>query len=165
MKPHTLAILAAAVMVAAAAAPSPAAIQAAIAQRGAKAVVADLRQQGEWQAVSHNIATGSPAWLALAPQLAPGVDAGPSEELGIDLATALPKNPTGVLQVAVEHNYTDGGPIGIGRVCSAPFIEPTGQQGYLTRAIRAVGQVTDPAVTSKKLTCLATLSRVEAWRH
>jgi hypothetical protein len=165
VNPTRLAILSATLILAAAAAPSPAAIQVTIAQRGAKAVVAELLQRGQWETVSTNIATGSPAWLALAPQLAPGVDAGPSEELGIDLAYALPKNPTGVLHVAIEHNYTDGGPIGIGRVCSAPFIEPTSLQGYLTQAIRAVGQVTDPAVTSKKLTCLATLSRVEAGRH
>jgi hypothetical protein len=164
MKILPLAAFTAAVMLAAAA-PSPAALQADIAQRGAKAVVADLNQHGAWEAVSNAIASGSPAWVALAPKLAPGTDAGPAEELGIDLAFALPKNPAGVLRVAGERAYTDGGLIGIARVCSAPFIEDTAPPGYLILAIRAVGHVDDPALASKKLTCLATLSRVEAWRH
>lgn len=138
-------------------APSASDLRLALAQRGAKTVVAELLNQDQWDSVSDQIASGRQEWLALVPQLATGADAGPAEDLGIDLATALPKNPAAVLSIANEIAWKDAGIIGLERVCGIPFVEDTQPKSYEQRAVRAVRSVSDPTLERKKRECLAYL--------
>ena len=66
---------------------------------GVKAVVDRLWNSGDYDRLLNHIDKGTPAWVALAPKLAAGTDAGASEELTIALAYALPRNPQAVLSV------------------------------------------------------------------
>src|SRR5579871_5171946 len=72
--------------------PTAAEVAASVGRYGARETVSSLFDQGRWDWVSGQIATGRAPWIALAAELAPGADAGPAEELPIDLALALPKN-------------------------------------------------------------------------
>src|SRR5271155_932831 len=114
---------------------SPDAIARDIATHGASAVVARLLANGDYDRVMDRIDTGEARWVALAPKLAPGADAGAAEELPIALAFALPKNPRAVLAVLGGAN---GFPVE--DVCSAPFIEGTIKDipAYVKRAAKAV---------------------------
>ena len=78
-------------------APTPASIEAGIRRDGAEATIAALAKAGQWDAVADRMGTGDARWIALAPRLAPGSDAGSAEDLGISLAFSLPKNPRAVL--------------------------------------------------------------------
>ena len=128
--------------------------------RGAKPVVDDLVNQGKWDRVSDEIASGRRDWIEIVPALAAGTDAGPAEDIGIDLAFALVKNPASVLRVITETPWSHGGVVGIERVCGAPFIEDTEPTNYVSKAKRSVTLVSDPALAKKKHDCLATLARV-----
>lgn len=101
---------------------------------------------------------GDARWIALAPRLAPGTDAGTSEGLGIALAHALPRNPRAVLAVL----GVAGGPVSVsaGRVCGVPFIEDTVKDltAYRRRAARAVRGVTDPSLVRARAACLSVLA-------
>ena len=143
-----------------AAVPDAAALRADILRHGAKAVVERLVASDGWDEVSDRIASGRTEWVTLAPKLADGTDAGPSEDLGIDLAFALPQNPTVVLRSINDKPWREGGIIGVERVCGAPFIEDTEPKGYLPEAIAAVQRVSDPALTNKKAACLAELHKI-----
>ena len=66
------------------------------------------------------MALGRAAYIRLAPELAPGTDAGTSEELGISLAFALPKAPMTVLQ-AIDLKV--GPTLGVSRVCGKPSLK------------------------------------------
>src|SRR6266851_2180840 len=83
---------------------SPALLRAEIGRSGARAVVGKLWDGGQWEAVMAHIDGGEGSWVALAPALEPGTDAGASEELGIALAYALPRNPMAVLAVLDPNN-------------------------------------------------------------
>ena len=138
-------------------APPPADLRAMVAEHGARYVVDELVRQDRWDAVSRHIATGQADWLLLVPMLATGTDAGPSEDLGVDLAFALPKNPQAVLTVANEKKWAEGGIIGIQRVCGVPFVETTEPRKYLRDTTRAVQGVTDPELANKRRQCLEAL--------
>lgn len=137
--------------------PGPAAIAAQVRHDGAKATVAALNRSQQWDAVMARMQDGTSAWLALAPLLAAGTDAGPSEELGISLAYALPRNAEAVLAVL---DPGDGPVLGVGRVCGLPFVEETTARlaAYRRRAIRAVRRVADPRLASARAACLARLA-------
>ncbi len=145
-----------------AAVPGAAALKADILHHGAKAVVDRLVASNEWDEVSDRIASGRTEWVTLAPKLADGTDAGSSEELGIDLALALPKNPTVVLRSINDKPWREGGIIGVERVCGAPFIEDTEPRGYVADAVVAVGRVSGVTVAGKKAACLRVLGKVRA---
>jgi hypothetical protein len=130
--------------------------------RGAKTVVSELVNQGKWDRVSDEIASGRRDWIEIVPALAAGTDAGSSEDLGIDLAFALVKNPASVLRVVDEKPWSHGGIIGIERVCGAPFIEDTEPKNYFSQAIQAVQRISDPALTLKKQACLTNLAHAHA---
>ena len=106
----------------------------------------------------HHIDAGSDAWLAVAAKLAPGSDAGSAEDLGISLATALPRNPAGVLRAA---SLQDDTPLSLAHVCGLPFIEqpPSETAAYRTQAVNAVTRVADPSLADRRARCLAALGR------
>ena len=99
---------------------------------------------------------GGSQWVALAPGLAPGADAGSAEGLGISLALALPKNPRAVLAAIDPAN---GHVLGAGRVCGMPFIEDTvkDRPAYRRRALRAVRGVSDRSLANARAACLSAL--------
>ena len=138
---------------------SPGWVEPALSRDGAKAVVDALWKSDRWRGVEKRIGSGDGAWLALAPRLAPGTDAGASEGLGIALAYALPRNPRAVLAVLGPPD----GPVSLtgDRVCGVPFIEDQVKDlpAYRRRAIRAVHDVRAPALAGVRGACLRSLAR------
>lgn len=136
--------------------PTAAQVAQAILSAGAKVTVDTLYQSGKWDGVVDRISKGGSDWIAVAPKLARGVDAGPAEDLGIALATALPRNAKGVLGVIDPNN---GPVIGVGQVCSMPFIEETPRHlaTYRRKSLAALAAVRDPALSAMKSACLAAL--------
>jgi len=135
---------------------SPDKIAADIAARGAAKAVARLAANGDYDRVLGHIDNGDPRWLALAPKLAPGADAGNAEALVIALAFALPRNPAGVLALLQGKDA-----FAAADVCEAPFIEDTVKDvpAYVRRARAAVSAVNDPRLASAKVQCLAALAK------
>lgn len=126
-------------------------------EQGAKATVSGM-SESQWDDLLARVDSGNSEWVALVPKLATGTDGGNSEDLGIGLAYALPKNPKAVLR-AID---PDNGPVlGVRRVCSAPFIEDTVPDipGYIKRAKAALNKVRDPALQDFKKACLAELAK------
>jgi hypothetical protein len=141
----------------AASALSPNAIAADIAAHGADAVVARLNANGDYDRVLGHIDSADSHWLALAPKLAPGTDAGTAEALVIALAFALPRNPGGVLALLQGKDA-----FAAADVCGAPFIEDTVKDipAYVRRARAAVSAVNDLRLATAKAQCLAALAKV-----
>jgi hypothetical protein len=144
--------------------PSPAALRAEIDAKGPKEVVdrlwnspQDSKGQNEWDRVTEQMWMGRAAYIALAPKLAPGTDAWPSEDLGISLAHALPLAPNIVLRAIDPKN---GPVLGVSRVCGVPFIEDTVKDlpGYIREAKSRVGNVTAPELQTVKVVCLEQLN-------
>lgn len=135
-------------------------VAARIKAQGAKATIAKLAADDQWDTLAEHIVDGDPDWIALAPQLAPGSDAGSAEDLGIALAFALPKRPVEVLHAIDPGN---GIVLGVDRVCGMPFIEDTVQDrgGYKRKAVEAVRAVTDAGLQDVKRACLAVLDKVD----
>ena len=93
-----VALLALATSVADAAPPLTAStVRQSLRKMGARRTIDDLQKRGRWEAITDKMNVGAGEWIALAPLLAPGSDAGSAEDLGISLAFALPKNPRAVL--------------------------------------------------------------------
>ena len=136
---------------------TPAGIAAEIDAHGADAVVALLSKTNDYDRVLGHIDTGDVAWVALAPKLAPGTDAGTAEALPIALAFALPRNAPAVLAVLDPGSSI----LGPESVCGVPFIEGTVKDipGYVRRAKAAVAKVSDPKLQASKTACLAALSQ------
>lgn len=135
--------------------PSPAALAAELASKGARDTVRRLWDSRQYEDVLARIGNGADAWVALAPKLAPGTDAASAEGLTIALATALPRNPASVLRAT---DASDG-PTGTKRVCSAPFIEPTAAEiaSYTAVAQAALTTVTESDLVSSREACAAAL--------
>lgn len=125
--------------------------------KGAKATISSM-SESQWDNVLNHIDSGNAAWVALVPKLAEGTDGGHSEDLGIGLAFALPKNPKAVLSVIDRAN---GPVLGVSRVCSVPFIEDTVPDipAYVRQAKAALGKVHDASLQDVKKSCLAELSK------
>jgi hypothetical protein len=123
---------------------------------GSKRTVDELWDQNRWGSVVDQISTGQADWVALAPRLATGTDAGTSETLGIALALALPRNPAAVL-AALD---LQGGPVlGPSIVCGVPLIDesPRFVANYRRRARAALNKVQSAALQSAKRACGAAL--------
>ena len=135
---------------------SPDKIASDIAAHGADAVVARLNANGDYDRVLGHIDSGDSRWLALAPKLAPGTDAGTAEALVIALPFALPRNPSGVLALL---QGPDAFPAD--DVCGTPFIEDTVKDvpAYVHRARAAVMAVRDPRLQDAKSACLVALKK------
>jgi len=155
--------LALAAKAAAAQVPSAAVLSAEIDAKGAKEVVNRLNStppgadgQNEWNRVTHEMWLGRAAYIELAPKLAPGTDAGTSEDLGICLAHALPLAPITVLRAT---DLKDVPALGVSRVCGVPFIEDTVEDvpAYIRVAQEKVGAVTVPGLQDVKAACLKQL--------
>jgi hypothetical protein len=118
-----------------------------------------LAQFGDEQidTLYRHLQAGDPAWLALAPRLAPAVDGANAIGLTISLAYALPKDAAAVLAVVTEQD----GILGVGRICSMPFIEDTVQnrQAYKRDALEAVSEVKDPVLAKAKDHCMMALKK------
>jgi hypothetical protein len=125
-----------------------------ISSDGASATVQSLWRAGRWVVVENGVASGDVDWVALAPIVAPGTDAGTSEGLSIALADALPKSPQAVLSVVTPGG---GGPLDLARVCSAPFIEdtPAHHAAYLQATLEALARPMPIALRPAAKACLA----------
>jgi hypothetical protein len=139
---------------ASAAALSPEGIALQIKEHGAKAAVARLWNNDDYDQVMDKLKTGDDRWIALAPLLAPGTDADAGEDLLVALAFALPRNPRAVLTVLAGKQgsfFVD--------VCTVPFDEGTVKDisVYIKRARKAVAEVSDPALARTKAECLEQL--------
>lgn len=141
--------------------PQASAIRQSVASAGAKATVEGLAKAGQWEAVTAKIGSGDAAWIALAPLLAPGADAGHAEGLGLALATALPKNVAAVLGAL---DPDPAGVVGASHVCNAPFIEmpEAEEKAYVAAALAGLQAVSDPALASAKAACVGALQAVPA---
>ncbi len=140
---------------------TPQAITKDIESNGAKATVQKLtsgRRPRQWESVLRRIRTGDSSWLAVAGMLADGTDAGASEALQIALATALPKNPSGVLRLADTQSF-----LSLEDLCGAPFIEPelSYLKHYLVETRRSLSKLKDARVEQQRAKCLARLAEVE----
>lgn len=126
---------------------------------GAQSVVTELTAGDEsaWDFVMSKVGEGSAEWLDVARRLSAGTDAGASEALQIAVATALPKNPGGVLRLAAAQSF-----LSIDHVCAAPFIEPepSYMQRYLSEAKAALTTLKDPGVEGARAKCLAEINSV-----
>ena len=129
-------------------------VEATIRAKGARRTIDDLARSGQWDTLTDAMDKGGSAWIALAPKLAPGSDAGSAEDLGISLAFALPRNPGAVLAALDPKN---GHILGVDRVCGRPFIEDTEPRGYKAKALAALAGVRDPRLSAVKQTCLKAL--------
>lgn len=143
-------------------APGASAVAAEIRAHGARAVVSRLiaapAKPGEsaWDRLTQEIWLGRAEYIALAPKLAEGTDAGTSEDLGISLAHALPLAPASVLRAM---DLKVDAVLGLKRVCGVPFIEDTVEDlpGYVRAAKQALGKVSDAALLQAKAACLVEL--------
>ncbi len=152
-------VLALAATVSAAQVPSAATLSAEIDAKGAEEVVNRLNNtlpgtdgRNQWNRVTHEMWLGRAAYI----ELAPGTDAGTSEDLGICLAHALPLAPATVLRAT---NLKNGPVLGVSRVCGVPFIEDTLKDvpAYIRAAQTKVGAVAAPELQDVKAACLKQL--------
>ena len=125
---------------------------------GAKFVVDQLWAHQRYDDVMAQMSSGKSDWIALAPKLAGGTDAGTAEELIISLALALPINPGSVLATLGSDQDI---PTAAADVCGAPFIEGTVKNiaDYLRRSIKAVAAIRNPALARQKTACLDELHK------
>lgn len=114
-------------------------------------------ENSRWDSVASGIAKGDPAWLALAPQIARGTDAGTSDDFGMAVQDALTTNPTGTLRLLTQIDMGTG-------ACGENGFEVPAEQAriYHETAIAAVETVTDPALQQIKSQCLADLRKDQA---
>ena len=138
---------------------TPPAISDLVARDGAGPTVQRLvtnKRSPQWDAVLRQVETGDDRWLAVARELSAGTDAGTSEGLQVALATALPKNPAGVLRLAGTQPF-----LSLTNLCSAPFIEPQPAffRRYLSSTRKALLRLKDAAIESRRLECLAEIDK------
>jgi hypothetical protein len=106
-----------------------------------------------WSTVMAGIARGEPRWLAIAPLIRPGTQAGSGEEYSMALTDALTTNATGALRLmALEEGGSDG-------YCVATDYETPPEQirAYCTAAIANLERVGEPELQGIKATCLRQL--------
>jgi hypothetical protein len=133
---------------------TPDAVKSAIESMGARNFVNSLSSD-EVDQLLDKIGTGDSAWLAIVPNLKPGVDAAASEGLTVMLGAALPLNPNGVLAL-LDRSFKDANILTTRDVCGVPFIEAI-PRGYRPTAIAAVEDVNDPKLQRVKTRCLKQL--------
>ena len=127
-----------------------------IQQRGAASFLSELTPDEVDQLYRH-FDDGEAEWLPLVPTLAAAADGANAEGLTVSLAFALPKNPKGVLSLLTEKD----GVLGVGRVCSMPFIEDTAPAGYQRKAVVVVRKVTEPSLRRMRTLCLQALKQAK----
>ena len=130
---------------------SAAEVQAMLASQGPQQTVATLWGEGEdngFEAAMRGIAMGDPAWLEVAPELAPGVDAGASTSVAMATQDALTTSAEDALRLM---SLWDGAS------CTYEGYEvpPEQSQAFYAAAIPAVEAVNDPELEALKAECLA----------
>jgi hypothetical protein len=133
---------------------SVAQVRAMIARHGATWTVQRLSagdSPNRWDSVMRGIASGTQAWLDLAPLLRPGTDAATSEVYVIALSDALVANAAGALSLIAAE--------GDDSLCQENGIEtePAHARAYYAAAIEAVEAVRAPALQAACAICLAQL--------
>ena len=135
--------------------PTPGAVRARLAAESPKRTVAALSagRGAGWEAVLRGVSRGDRRWIAIAPELAEGADAGASEALHAALSDALATAPVQVLTLTPATVTLD-------RLCGVPLIEPTEAQvvRYLAPRLLALSRVRGPA-RAKALECRRLLQR------
>jgi hypothetical protein len=133
-------------------------IRAKIARDGATGAVSALMagSGAGWKVLLARIGGGDDAWLDIARAIRPGVDAGSGEDLTFALASALSRNPAGVLRMA-------GRDFPLAKICDVPLIEPTDAQVavWKTQALTALARVHSDALRAKVNECRADLNAVK----
>jgi hypothetical protein len=139
-----------------------------ISKNGAKVVVGKLWNTPKWTCVIERISTGQSRWISAAVALAPGIDAGSSEELSDGLFLALASNPAEVLSRLPLDRRENGVPpltsVCDGRTDPPETLEATLREYSLAR--NAVASVHKPGLSKAKETCLTQIQAGEmAARH
>lgn len=130
---------------------SAAEAQAMLASQGPLQTVAALLGDGEdngFEAALRGIAMGDPAWLELAPRLAPGLDAGASTSFAMATQDALTTNAEEGLRLMSLLG-------GAGCTYESYEAPPEQSRAFYAAAIPAVEAVNDPALEALKAECLA----------
>jgi hypothetical protein len=125
---------------------------------GPKPAVAALLDGGDWPRVMAAIRNGAADWIALAPELARGVDPAHEADLSAALAAALPRAPSEVLAVT---DLRRSRVLGVQLVCGAPAGShaPAARAAYLADAREAVELLPDVAAIGRaKAVCLKELA-------
>lgn len=138
---------------------TPQIVRRSIQDHGARRTINDLQKKGRWETVTDAMDAGKPAWIALAPLLASGSDAGSAEDLGLSLAFALPTSPQAVLAALDMRN---GHILNADRVCGRPFIEDTEPRNYRIRSVAALARVHAPSLLARKQACLKALNNTRS---
>jgi hypothetical protein len=136
---------------------TPAEVSAQVRLHGAHWVVSELWDDHHWGDAVDGVGSGDARWLVLVPELAPGVDAAPAEELRDNLGLALPRNASAVLAAI---NPKDEFITGADAVCSTAFGNNFTYDlpaDFAKRSIVAVEAVHDPRLAAVKGQCLDTL--------
>ncbi|WP_164157309.1 hypothetical protein [Sandarakinorhabdus rubra] len=124
---------------------------------GPKAAVAQLVSGGDWPRVMASVRNGTADWIALAPELARGVEGAQAGELSAALAAALPRAPSDVLAVT---DLRRSPVLGVQAVCGAPAgsFPAGGRAAYLADAREALELLPDVAAIGRaKAVCLKEL--------
>jgi hypothetical protein len=114
----------------------------------------DNGQDRRWETVSSGIAKGDPAWLAIAPRIGEGTDAGTSIDFMVAVQDAVTTNPAGALRLMTQLGDGTG-------FCNEHGMEvPAAQaRAYFQTAMAAVEGVADPSLQQAKAGCLAELRK------
>lgn len=131
---------------------------------GAKAVVRKIWDTPTWACVVGNISTGESHWISVAIALAPGTDAGSSEELSDSLFLALARNPTELLVRLPREQRANGVP-SLASVCEGRTDPPESYEVAIHEyqaARNAVSLVDSPEVAAARLRCLTELEAGQA---
>ncbi|MBB2202136.1 hypothetical protein [Gluconacetobacter tumulisoli] len=137
--------------------PTPAGVAAAIRADGAAQAVGNLNDSNDFDTVTAGIAAADPAWMALVPQMAPGLDSDSGPQVTTALALALPQDARLVLRT-LDARYPALDPQS---VCARPFghDEVPDIKGYARRARAALRRVRDAGLRSVRDRCLSVLGR------
>jgi hypothetical protein len=137
---------------------TPEEVHAMIAAHGARATVQALAVPdvgpNRWERVVRGIASGDPAWLALAEPLSSGTDAGTTDDFVIAMSDAVIANATATLRLfqawggsSVQNFCMDNG-------FETPAVE---LRAFYGAAIASVEAVTAPELEAVKAACLTHL--------
>ncbi|WP_342627492.1 hypothetical protein AAC691_15150 [Nguyenibacter vanlangensis] len=135
--------------------PTPARVAAAIAADGPQRALGRLADSDQFDTVTDGIAAADPAWLALVPGMAPGLDSDSGPAVAGALALALPQNARLVLQV-LDARYAALDPR---HVCARPFMRDAVPDvaGYVRRTRAALRRMRDRSLRAVRDQCLAAL--------
>jgi len=137
---------------------SPEDVSSMVEAQGAQGTVAALGAGGDktrWTSVMAGIATGQPAWLALATPLEPGVENESYADLNDALKAAMVVNPSGVLAIVNEANPN----LSTESICTPAGFEMDAAwyAAYYDALTPAVESVTTPSLAGVRSACLEIL--------